>query len=436
MEDIIDTSLSYTGQVTDGIQRNDRKNINDVMANYTPGYIAQSEFIDMYRPEAITLSIGGNNIGFSDILTSCVEPSIIASSCYPTYEDRLELARTINGTFDRLVDTYRTVARPGKRVYVVGYPQLAAVGGNCAVNVHLDDSEIRMASDLIDYLNLVINRAADKAGVRYVDVSDALNGHRLCETDSQYVAVNGLTAGTDSGIGPIKFIGSESYHPNAIGHDLLEKTIRARTDNLRQAMPAPNPALQAPALPSTLDTSGLPKSGRPTNIVVPDDDMAPALLVHDQNIPVLLSTGLAVLKALTSYTLVMHSDPVTLGMATTDAAGNLTASIHIPASVPPGFHTLHIYGPNMLGQPLDIVKTVYVAAASDDYNGDGTANADEPCVFVAAAGVDADKDGIDDACDGFIGPSGGSLPGTDPITNTVTLTGNSITIELAATPAP
>jgi len=96
-----------------------------------------------------------------------------------------------------------------------------------------------MSADLIDYLNLVISQAAAKAGVRYVDVSHAFDGHRMCEAISSQVAVNGFTAGTDGGVGPIKFVGTESYHPNALGHQLLANTIRTQTNNFQTLCQSP-----------------------------------------------------------------------------------------------------------------------------------------------------------------------------------------------------
>jgi len=426
--DIYNQDIEYKGQVADQTPKNQRlpRLLNTYLTDYTPGYLPQSEFIDTYRPEVISLSVGGNDIGFSDIVSSCVSPFSLQESCFPTYEDRLELARQINNIFDKLVATYQTVAKPGKRVYVVGYPQMAATNGNCAVNVNLDGNELLLASDLIEYLNTVINRAADRVGVRYVDVSDALNGHRLCETNTGGVAVNGVTAGNSSGIGPFKFLGSESFHPNGLGHQLLDKAILTKTSNLTQSMPAANSAIVAPPLPSTLDQRNLPKSGRTTNTVIAGTGIAPRLVTRDQDVNVVLDASIAVLKALTTYLVFMRSTPVELGKLTTDSNGELSGIVRIPASIEPGIHTLHIYGPNMTGQPIDITSTLYVAASATDYNGDGVPNTTDPCPTIQPAAIDVDKDGVDDACDAIIG---------DPpplkltlLTSKATLTGNTITL--------
>jgi hypothetical protein len=426
--DVIDKLLNYNGQVQDGIEKNKRAEsfILSTLANYTPGFLAQSEFIDTYKPQAVTLSIGGNDFGFSDIVESCVSPISDNQSCYPTYEDRVELARRVNGIFDKLVHTYKTVAKPGKRVYVVGYPQIAAPGGNCALNVHLDAREVQLAADIIDYLNGVIQQAAGNAGVRYVDVSRAFEGHRMCEAKSFEVAVNGFTMGTDAGVRGVKFIGNESYHPNALGHDLLAKTIRLQTDNLRQAMPAADPALRPPAAPPPIGGTAAPVTNRLLNIVLADPTLSLDVLMRGQYINVAVDSQKIILKSLTQYRLVLRSNPVELGTAITNSQGVLQSTVRIPAGIPPGFHTLHAYGPNMLGQPVDIVKTVYVAASPDDYNGDGVLNTVDPCAFLPSSGVDVDGDGIDDACDGFVAEA--PVRGPWKISSSASLTDNSITI--------
>src|SRR6185437_10597645 len=82
------------------------------------------------------------------------------------------------------------------------------------------------------YLNNALAQAAAKADVAYVDISQALAGHRLCEAPSYDIAINGLTAGTDGGPLGLKVFGKESYHPNALGQGLIEQAILKQTHNL------------------------------------------------------------------------------------------------------------------------------------------------------------------------------------------------------------
>ncbi len=423
-DDISELSNNYEGQVADQIPKL-RRSISDIqqyLSSFTPGYLAQSEFVDTYRPEVISLSVGGNDIGFSDIIKRCVSPVTTEPSCYSTFEDQVELYRAINNTFDSLVRTYKTVHRPGKRVYIVGYPQIALPGGNCAANVHLDAREIELSVNIIDHLNGVIAAAARKAGVYYVDVSQALAGHRMCENVSREVAVNGFTIGSDEGIGSVRFIGSESYHPNAFGHTLLERSLRATTDNLTSPMPPADPAAVPPQIPETHLGSLLPRAGREILRTVPAGRITDDVLVIGQSHPLKITNTTALLKPATTYRVELHSTPLSLESATTSLDGRITSNLTIPAGTPAGFHTLHIFGPNMLGQSIDIYKTVYVAASAEDYDGNGRMNNDDACLVLPASGIDYDRDGVDDACDPLI-----TEPSEDAGRSfTVSLTGNSL----------
>lgn len=412
--DIIDPSPRYEGQVKDRIIRDDRDNIDAILLAYQPGYLVQNEFVQKHNPQAVTLSIGGNDVGFSDVIKQCVMPSLKASTCFSTYEDQEELKRRLVGVGERLKTTYRTVSGPGRRIYVVGYPQIVIRGGNCAANVHLNDQEIRLFIDLTDTFNQVIKRAAESVGAQYVDVSDAFAGHRMCETKSSQVAVNGFTIGDDDGPGNFKFVGAESYHPNALGHRLLELAIRGRTNNLKAPTAASvNTQLVVADIPSAFPYAETPKTGRTINHTVHDSAIIPDVITPGIAAPIKVDASSVVLKPATQYQIKLDDDPTAVALVTTDASGILADTFSLPADVSCGYHTIHMFGQNIANQPTDIFKVVYVAAPDGDCNNGGTSS----CSILPQSGKDLDKDGIDDACDAHIG---------DPPTYHVTITGSSI----------
>ncbi|MBI2592224.1 hypothetical protein HYW36_01985 [Candidatus Saccharibacteria bacterium] len=405
-DDITNSGLDYRGQAQNRtILRSERtaQDVDSIFASFKPGYVNQSDFVSRYQPKVILLSIGGNDIGFSKIVTRCAAPWEL-TICYSNYEDRLELVREMNNqVFPRLVQTYQTIksaGAPDSRIYVIGYPQIAKPGGNCALNIHLNQEEILFSEQLISYLNTVIKLATLKAGVSYVDTEDAFNGHRLCEAKPGSVAINGLTLGNDA---PFSFgpIGNESYHPNDLGHQLLENNILATTHNLTDPMPIANLSIIPPS-EANLGILNAPPSGRAVSALQYDDNISDNLVFAQSSAPLIVDGSQHALKPLTSYRVELHSDPVILGSYSTDATGNLNTQIQIPTSTSPGEHSLHIYGTNLAGDSIDVYKSIYVGASSSDYDGDGIPNSSDNCVFIAPSGQDYDQDGIDDACDDVI----------------------------------
>jgi len=406
-DDIKNSSTTYNIKNPQSHGKSDKSYDDEIYSSFLPGYRAQIQFIKRYTPKIVTLSIGGNDVGFSDIMKSCVVPQFGDQTCYDSYADRLSLVKTISALFSTLQQTYQDIltADPGVQLYVVGYPQVA-VQGTCALNVHLDSSEIQFSQQLIAYLDSIVQRAASSVGVRYVDIQNALAGHRLCEAKNSAIAINGVTAGNDGGTLGIKLFGSESFHPNVLGHELLAQKVLQLTNNFKQSMPAADSSITAlasndPLIQALLN--GYQPDGPTIETALYGDSDMPEVMLRGSTSQVTVSSQPDSLNAGSVYSLVLHSDPTNLGTLTADATGSLTGAITIPASTAVGFHTLHMYGQDTAGQQIDIYKVVYVAASTDDYDGDGVTNNADQCLVTPLSKQDVDQDGIDDACDANIG---------------------------------
>lgn len=111
----------------------------------------------------VTMTIGGNDVGFADELQYC----ILGDTSCTTRESTINQA--IDSLYTPLYTLYRDIRQrvPGADIYVSGYPQLVKAGTPCPyiINAKLSDAERYMITRLGARLNGVIRSAAANAGV-------------------------------------------------------------------------------------------------------------------------------------------------------------------------------------------------------------------------------------------------------------------------------
>lgn len=434
IDDIGSADGGYKGQVRGGaslgeLQRSKPLFLESVESGFLPGYVSQHRFVERWQPAVASVSIGGNDIGFGDMLQNCVEPHISRhlsdNTCYNTYEKRLELVNLIDRTVPRWMALYRQLKResPSTRLYAIGYPQIAVDNGNCGSNVQLNKSELEFANETVDYLNHDIRKAAEGAGVTFVDIGQALKGHRLCEAAGYDLAVNGLTTGGDAGPFGMGILGKESYHPNAFGQELIEQYILKQTQDLSVPVPPDGTgsvtddaeADSATAVSALLDA---PKTGGPVYTLVPDDGLAPGLGNRGLSVPVRADGTREGLRPGTPYAIRLDGPGgQILGTITSDSSGNIDGKITVPVGALPGGHTIDAVGGSEGSSLTDVSRPFYIAASDNDTDGDGIDNTTDSCPGAINSGYDYDGDGVDDICDGLIAPVGlGSTggQGNDP----------------------
>ncbi|MEO7364219.1 MAG: SGNH/GDSL hydrolase family protein, partial [Candidatus Saccharimonadales bacterium] len=403
--DVGDLRDSYRGQVKSSLSWNELQQqqpalLASIMSNYLPGYVAQQRFVEQYQPAVITLGVGGNNMGFGNILQRCVRPAAslrtVTNTCFSTYEDRRELLSLINRTGRELQSLYQQLQRqdPSATLYVVGYPSIAVDNGQCAVNVQFNTLELAFVQQVVDAINHTISLAASASGAHYVDISQALVGHRLCEASRSVVAVNGLTAGDDGGFGSLHFLGGESYHPNALGHQLIEQSILTSTDNLRLARDAASPV--ASAMDSTLLDA--PVSGRPVRQLSFGELTTTVRPRAGQMLDIKVDMLGAGLTTDQLYHIRLDGSDLDLGIL----PGSGEISVTLPPGIVPGVHSIDLIGDNQIEQPIDISQLIVVVP--DGPLGD--------CWPATDSGLDEDGDGLDDGCDPVVQPSSGGPTST------------------------
>ena len=362
----------------------------DILTNFLPGYRTQDRFVGVHRPKNITLSVSGNDIGFGEIVKKCVMPG----NCYQSDSEKAEIVTRIKSQFPRLVNTYQKTLQlsPSSKIYVFGYPYLADSGAQCALNVQLTSNERRLAEELITDINRVVELAAARAGVRYIDVSRAFVGHRLCEAPPWDAAMNGILLD----VGRKNFIASETYHPNKLGHQLMAKTILKSTNNFMTEMPLADQSITIDQMQSAL-LPALDTVSSPTPYL--EKDISKYVIEKGETIRSVIRPEEYLLETGAQYKVEVHSSADDIGVATVINADKIKVDATIPANAYPGPETIHIYGKDINGNPIDIYKPILIIGPTNDIDGDGVLDNIDPCLFVSSSGIDADKDGTDDACD-------------------------------------
>ncbi|MEV8067896.1 SGNH/GDSL hydrolase family protein [Streptomyces sp. NPDC085995] len=147
----------------------------------------------------VSLTIGGNDAGFADVMTTCVTSS--DSTCISRINTaRAYVTSTLPGKLDNLYSVIRGKA-PSARVVVIGYPRFYKLGQTC---IGLSDTKRSAINDASDLLDATIAKAAANHGFVFGDVRTTFSGHEICSGDSWLHSVNWLDIG-------------ESYHPTASG---------------------------------------------------------------------------------------------------------------------------------------------------------------------------------------------------------------------------
>lgn len=223
------------GQAVNGEAKSELAQLTD--------YITQSG-----PPGLVTITIGGNDLGFADILQNCF--LFGAEGCLQvvdSLDDRVttgapSLIATLASAYQRVLNTADTGSdgnsSDGPAVYVVGYPNLFPQPGDAATAVSvtancpwlrftlsLPDSGVvspllntllQKISDAQAALNDDMAFAAQLAGVQFVPIPDSLAGHELC-TGTPWInplsLLGGLTGDRNMG------------HPNAAGSAAIAQAV-------------------------------------------------------------------------------------------------------------------------------------------------------------------------------------------------------------------
>ncbi|RSS75571.1 SGNH/GDSL hydrolase family protein [Streptomyces sp. WAC06614] len=150
--------------------------------------------------DLVSITIGGNDAGFSDVMTTCVLQS--EATCLSRINDaKAYVTNTLPGKLDAVYNAIDGRA-PNARVVVLGYPRFYKLNGTCTAG--LSETERSAINGAADHLNATIAKRAADHGFTFASVVSAFTGHEICSGSAWLHSVNWLNIG-------------ESYHPTAAG---------------------------------------------------------------------------------------------------------------------------------------------------------------------------------------------------------------------------
>jgi lysophospholipase L1-like esterase len=167
----------------------------DVLADQVPALGTGTSYV--------TVTVGGNDVGFSPVITECALPWWVSDCSGAIASARRVLTGVLPARYDSV---FRAVAAEAPRATVVvgGYPRLFN-GEDCSWATFFSRREMTALNAATDDLDALIQDRSAAHDLEYVDPRAAFTGHAVCD-DVEWV--NGLSY-------PLR----ESFHPNRAGNE-------------------------------------------------------------------------------------------------------------------------------------------------------------------------------------------------------------------------
>ena len=148
----------------------------------------------------VSITVGGNDIGFSSVMETCV---LDGSDCVSAVHNaESEAQNQLPGELNSVLAGIKADA-PNARVVVLDYPELYDLSKSSGC-IGLSTSNRTALNQGAQLLDSEIQAAAGRYGDVFADVQNQFAGHEICDSSSWLHSVNILDV-------------SESYHPTASG---------------------------------------------------------------------------------------------------------------------------------------------------------------------------------------------------------------------------
>ncbi|MGW7581827.1 GDSL-type esterase/lipase family protein [Kitasatospora sp. NPDC054768] len=201
----------------------------------------------------ITLSIGGNDLGFSDVISTCVKDYLVwYSYCHYSaqsqIDDRMPAAmagvgkavdevRAVMADAGYAQSDYRLVLQsypsPIPRSAEMRYPESGWTRSNTGGCPFWDGDADWARDSMVPQISRALAGVAAAKGAQFLDLSDMLQGREVCSTATkQPTASTGPSATTsewarflDGGLNSTQGVLQESMHPNYYGQQAVGRCL-------------------------------------------------------------------------------------------------------------------------------------------------------------------------------------------------------------------
>lgn len=179
--------------------------------------------------DLVTITIGGNDMGFADVLQACAFSKNCTTEKYDNLctpgGEKVLMSQNLRCRRDalspKLDEVYRLIHEqaPGARILAIGYPQLfpkqkddqdcrqlkRPVGVGRVSFANTEQNYLRQATSELN--QLIAARAEASGAARFVAVDDYFDGHEICAAEEWVhpLALSGVT------------VAARSFHPNQAG---------------------------------------------------------------------------------------------------------------------------------------------------------------------------------------------------------------------------
>lgn len=133
--------------------------------------------------DLVTVGIGGNDVGFSEIAKECAKRSLTnpwGNPCEEHYGD--ELDQRITDTAPKIAEVLSGIHErsPRAKVIVVGYLRLVPESGGCWPQVPVSKGDIPFMDGVEERLNAMLAEQAGAGGAEFLDAYADSEGRDMC----------------------------------------------------------------------------------------------------------------------------------------------------------------------------------------------------------------------------------------------------------------